>query len=79
MPENRKWVNLTTAPDQLSAEMLVELLRGEGVSAMIKPSDAVSFLGVSGMSCRILVPSDELKEARAILAEREEAGGFLQP
>ena len=79
MADKREWVHLTTTPDQLSGEMLVDLLRGEGVSAMIKPSDAVSFLGVSGMSCRIMVPSDQLNEARAILADREETGGFLQP
>lgn len=79
MAEKRKWVHLTTAPDQLSGEMLVELLRDEGVAAMIKPSDAVSFLGVSGMGCRVLVPNDQLDEARAILAEREDTGGFLQP
>jgi hypothetical protein len=77
--DRRKWVHLTTASDQLSGEMLVDLLRSDGVAAMIKPSDAVSFLGVSGMGCRILVPSDQLNEARAILAEREQAGGYLQP
>jgi hypothetical protein len=77
--DRRKWVHLTTASDQLSGEMLVDLLRRDGVAAIIKPSDAVSFLGVSGIGCRILVPSDQLNEARAILAEREEAGGYLQP
>jgi hypothetical protein len=79
MADKRKWVHLTTAPDQLSGEMLVDLLHGEGISAMIKPSDAVSFLGVSGMACRILVPNDQLDEARAVLADREDTGGFLQP
>lgn len=79
MADKRNWVHLTTTPDQLSGEMLIDLLRGEGVSAMIKASDAVSFLGVSGMGCRILVPSDQLNEAKAVLAEREGSGGFLQP
>ena len=60
------------APDQLLAEMWVDLLRDEGVPAQIRPSDAVSFLGVSGMSCRVLVPEARLGEAEAILASQLE-------
>jgi hypothetical protein len=62
------WVHLTTAPDQLSAEMLLEVLREEGVAAVIRPSDAVSFLGVSAMGCRIQVREEHLDRAREVLA-----------
>ena len=65
-----KWVLLTTAPDQLVAEMWRDLLRGEGVSAVIRPGDAVSFLGVSAYPCRIMVQEDELDRAREILRDR---------
>ena len=65
-----KWVELTTAPDQLTAEMWCELLRNEGVPAMVKPADTASFLGVSGTSCRVIVPEDQRGEAAAILLER---------
>ena len=64
-----KWALLTTAPNQLTAEMWVELLRSEGIPARIKPGDAVSFLGVSAISCRLLVPQGRVSEARAVLAE----------
>ncbi len=70
-----KWALLTTAPNQLTAEMLVELLRSEGIPAQIKPEDAVSFLGVSAMSCRLLVPQGRVMEARAVLAEYLREGG----
>jgi hypothetical protein len=64
------WVVVRVAPDQLSAEMWVELLREEGVPALIKPSDAVSFLGTSALGCRVLVPDDRLADAEALLNDR---------
>ena len=68
MPE--KWVVVRVAPDQLSAEMWVAFLRDEGVPALIKPSDAISFMGTSALSGRVLVPEERLTEAEAALAER---------
>ena len=65
-----KWVVVRVAPDQLSAEMWVAFLREEGVPALIKPSDAISFMGTSALSCRVLVAEERLTEAEAVLAER---------
>ena len=62
------WVHLTTAPDQITAEMLVDALREAGVAAMIRPSDAVSFLGVSPFGCRVQVREEDLGRAREVLA-----------
>ena len=67
---SEKWVVVRVAPDQLSAEMWVAFLRDEGVPALIKPSDAISFMGTSALSCRVLVPEERLTEAHAALAER---------
>lgn len=64
-----KWVYLATAPDQLMAEMWRDMLREEGIPATIKPGDAISFLGVSAIPCRIMVPEDRLSEAKAVIAE----------
>lgn len=61
------WVYLTTAPDQVTAEMWAELLSNEGVEARISPEDAVSFLGVSSRPCRLLVSVADLPRAREIL------------
>jgi hypothetical protein len=62
-----QWVSLAIAPDQLTAEMWCELLRNEGIPAMVQPSDAVSFLGVSPTACRVVVPKDRREEAAAVL------------
>jgi hypothetical protein len=62
-----KWVHLATAPDQITAEIWLDILRQQGISAMIRPSDAVSYLGVSAVSCRIQTPEEDLERAREIL------------
>lgn len=64
-----KWVDLAAAPDQLTAEMWCQLLRNAGIPAMVKPSDAVSFLGVSMSTSRVMVPEDRMAEAAALLSE----------
>lgn len=64
-----KWKVLTTAPNQLTAEIWCEILKEEGITATIKPGDAVSFLGVSPFSCRVMVPEDMMAEAEEVLAD----------
>jgi len=68
MAKLKRWIVLTTAPDQLTAEMWKDILLQEGIPAMINPEDAVSFLGVSIFPCRIMVASGYLKRAQGILA-----------
>ena len=62
-----KLVHLAIAPDQITAEIWVDILRQEGITAMIRPSDAVSFLGVSAVSCRVQVGEEDLARALEIL------------
>ena len=78
-PRKQRWVHLATAPDQLTAEMWVELLRGQGIPAMISARDAVSFLGLSGMACEVLVPRENLAEAVQVLRQQTEGSGLSQP
>ena len=75
----QRWVPLATAPDQLTAEMWVELLRGQRIPAMIEPQDAISFLGVSSMACRVVVPREHLAEATQLLHQQTEGSGLSQP
>ena len=75
----QRWVHLATAPDQLTAEMWVELLRGQGIPAMINARDAVSFLGLSNMACQVLVPRENLAEATQVLRQQTEGSGLSQP
>jgi hypothetical protein len=67
------WVHLATAPDQLTAELWLGILRDEGIAAIIRPSDAVSFLGVAAFGCRVQVREPDLERAREILGEEDEA------
>jgi len=68
MAKAKKWRVLTTAPDQLTAEMWQDILRQQGVVVMVNPEDTVSFLGVSVFPCRIMVAPGDLKRAKEILA-----------
>ena len=64
-----RWVHLATAADQLEAEMWCNLLVGEGLSAMVRPGDATSFLGVSAYPTRVQVLESDLDRAKEVLGE----------
>jgi hypothetical protein len=66
-----KWVHLATASDQITAEIWVDVLHNAGIAAMIRPSDAVSFLGVSAFGCRVQVQEEDLTVALEVLGEAE--------
>ena len=70
------WIYLTTAPDQLVAEMWSGLLRDHGIRAMVGAGDTSSFMGVSGYPCRILVDDSQISRAREVL--RSELGVDLE-
>ena len=53
-------MHLATAPDQLTAEFWVGILRNLGIVAIIRPSDAASFLGVAAFGCRVQVAETDL-------------------
>jgi hypothetical protein len=36
---------------------------------MIRPSDAVSFMGVTAVECRVLVVEEDLERAREVLGD----------
>jgi hypothetical protein len=68
MTKPKRWLLLTTAPDQLTAEIWKDILTQNGVPAMLNPQDAISFMGVSSFPCRIMVASGYRKQAQEILA-----------
>ena len=68
MDKEDKWELLTTAPDQLTAEIWTDILKQSGIPAMVHPADAVSFMGVSGLPCRVMVASGYQKKAQEIFA-----------
>lgn len=62
-----KWVYLTTAPDEMTAELWKGILAEEGIPAVIQPGDHFSFIGTSILPCRLLVPEELKEEATATL------------
>ena len=67
MAKQKRWLLLTTAPDQLSAEIWTDILLQQGVPAMVNPQDTISFMGVSAFPCRIMVAYGYRKRAQEIL------------
>ena len=63
-----KWVYLTTAPDQLTAELWRNILREEGIPAILQ-SDHFSYLGTSPFPCRLMVDEERKEEALALIGE----------
>ncbi len=61
---------LTTAPNQLTAEMWQGLLEGEGIPVVVRAGDTASYLGVMAVPCRLLVREGRLQEARTLLEEQ---------
>ena len=64
-----RWVVLTTAPDQIVAEIWAEMLRTEGLPARVHPGDVVGFLGVGTRGVRILTSEATLQRAHDLLEE----------
>ena len=67
-----KWVHFATAPDQLTAELWVAILRDAGIAAMVRPSDAASYLGVAAFGCRVQVAEEDLERAKEVLEVRDD-------
>jgi hypothetical protein len=72
------WVAVGTAPDQLTAEIWRGLLETERIPSMLAPADAVSFLGLSAVPCRVLVPHSLVDSARRALEAQLSAEGILE-
>lgn len=66
------WVQVTNASSQIEAEMVRNLLDGEGIASLVQTSDAVAYLGVIS-PCRVLVRQADLARASEFLHAWEEA------
>ncbi|HLH25173.1 MAG TPA: hypothetical protein VK066_21845 [Chloroflexota bacterium] len=61
------WVAVGTARDQLEAEMWRERLDSLAIPALVAPADASTYLGVSPVPCRVLVPAALRAAAEQVL------------
>jgi hypothetical protein len=62
------WVPVRTARDQLEAEMWRERLDSLAIPALVAPADVSSYLGLTPVPCRVLVPAHLLAAAEHVLA-----------
>ena len=70
MTAEKKWVVVGTAPNRLAADMWRALLVQAEIPAFVDATDSPSYLGVSGLPCRVMVPKVLLERARSIIGER---------
>lgn len=64
-----RWSYVATAPDQLMAEMWLQVVREESIPCRLAPQDAVSFLGVTPTPVRLMVPEEMRDRAQRVLAD----------
>ena len=58
-----KWVVFATAPDQIMAEIWVQLVRSEGIPCRLQPGDTTNFLGVSAAPVRLMTLEADAERA----------------
>ena len=67
-----KWVVFATAPDQIMAEMWVQLVRSEGIPCRLQPGDTTNFLGVSATPVRLMTLESDAERAAQVLERPDE-------
>ena len=67
-----KWVVFATAPDQIMAEIWVQLVRSEGIPCRLQPGDTTNFLGVSAAPVRLMTLEKDAERATEVLERGEE-------
>ena len=70
--QDNNWTQVTSTRSQLEAEMLRDLLDGEGIASLVQTSDAAAYLGVIS-PCTLLVRREDRERASAFLDAWESA------
>ena len=70
-----KWVVFATAPDQIMAEIWVQLVRAQGIPCRLQPGDTTNFLGVSAAPVRLMTLETEVERAVHVLERGDEMDG----
>jgi hypothetical protein len=65
--EEVRWTCVATAPDQLVAEMWQQAMREEGIPSMLAPRDTMSFLGLTSIPVRLMVPAEMEERVQTVL------------
>jgi len=77
MQRDEQWVQVTTAPSQIEAALMRDLLVGEGMASLVQTSDAAAYLGVIS-PCVLLVRQSDLDRAQEFL-KAWETSSIIEP
>ena len=66
---DKGWVVLTTAPEQIVAELWAGFLRSQGIPCQIHPGDVAGFMGVTPFAVRLITRPNFLETAKNALDE----------
>jgi hypothetical protein len=67
MSEEIQWAPVATAPDEVTAEMWVELLQNNGIPAWVGMGHVLAYRPVLARPSAVMVPATQLKDAGRIL------------
>ncbi len=65
--DRNEFVYLATAPNQIIAEMWVQVLKQENIPSYFRSSSVQSYLGTSFTPCQVMVSKSKLSEAAAVI------------
>jgi hypothetical protein len=68
MVEQKQWESVATADNEPVAEMMRQKLEQAGVTVLLKPGDASSYMGASS-PYEVLVPPDQADKAKETLSD----------
>ncbi len=65
--EQNEFVYLATAPNQIIAEMWVDVLKQDGIRAYFRSNSLMAYTGVSFIPCQVMVIKSRLLEAAEVI------------
>lgn len=71
--KDSEFVYLATAPNQIIAEMWVEMLKQEGIASYFRSGNIMAYTGISFIPCQVMVSKSRLTEAADLIASIAES------
>ncbi|MSQ31680.1 MAG: hypothetical protein EXR59_00345 [Dehalococcoidia bacterium] len=72
--DRNEFLYLATAPNQIIAEMWVQMLKQQNIPSYFRSSSAQSYLGSSFTPCQVMVSKSKLSEAETLIQSIQQHG-----
>ncbi len=66
--KENEFVYLATAPNQIIAEIWVDMLKQEGIASYFRSGNVMAYTGLSFTPCQVMVIKSRLAEAADLIA-----------